>query len=122
MTKLDNEYISLMCNMSATASEYDMDEHDSPSVLSEIKEKLVVTDLINQMDIADGLKELLIISGFTLKSLLNTSASDLARILGINEYVAKILTDALNIKMIYGCHYKDIGNIQTCIRLIYQAD
>ena len=49
--------------MSATTSEDDMDEHDSPSVLSEIKEKLVVTDLINQMDIADGLKELLIISG-----------------------------------------------------------
>jgi len=122
MTKLNNEYILLMCNMSATASEDDMDEHDSPSVLSEIKEKLVVTDLINQMDIADGLKELLIISGFTLKSLLNTSASDLARILGIDEYVAKHLTDALNIKMIYGCHYKDIGDIQTCIRLINQVD
>src|SRR5215469_8734763 len=47
MTKLNNEYILLMCNMSATASEDDMDEHDSSSVLSEIK-KLVVTDLINR--------------------------------------------------------------------------
>ena len=100
MTKLNNEYILLMCNMSATASEDDMYEHDSPSVLSEIKEKLVVTDLINQMDIADGLKELLIISGFTLKSLLNTSASDLARILGIDVCVAKLVSDAVNNKKV----------------------
>ena len=71
------------------------DEHDSHSVLSGIKEKLVVTNLINQLDIADGLKELLISSGFTLKSLLNTSAPDLAKILGIDEYVAKLISDAV---------------------------
>ncbi|HYA84178.1 MAG TPA: hypothetical protein VEH06_12125 [Candidatus Bathyarchaeia archaeon] len=45
-----------------------MDEHVAPSVLSGIKEKLEVTDLINQLDIADGLKELLLSSSFTLKS------------------------------------------------------
>ncbi|MGA9149038.1 MAG: hypothetical protein WBZ36_00565 [Candidatus Nitrosopolaris sp.] len=61
-----------------------------------IKEKLAVTDLINQMDIADGLKELLIGSCFTLKSLLNASVSDLAKILGIDEYVSKIVSDAVN--------------------------
>jgi hypothetical protein len=71
-------------------------EHDSHSILSGIKEKLVVTDLINQLDIADGLKELLISSGFTLKSLLNTSAPDLAKILGIDQYVAKLITDAIS--------------------------
>ena len=72
------------------------DEHDSHSVLSGIKEKLVVTDLINQLDIANGLKELLISSGFTLESLLNTSAPDLAKILGIDEYVAKLICDAIS--------------------------
>jgi len=72
------------------------DEHDSHSVLSGIKEKLVVTDLINQLDIADGLKELLISGGFTLKLLLNTSAQDLAKILGIDQYVAKLISDAIS--------------------------
>ena len=60
------------------ATEDDLDEHASPSVLSSIKEKLIVTDLINQLDIADGLKELLLSSSFTLKSLLNATVSDLA--------------------------------------------
>jgi hypothetical protein len=50
--------------------------------------------LINRIEIADGLKELLICSGFTVKSLLNTSTSDFAKILGIDEYVAKLLSDA----------------------------
>ncbi len=71
-------------------------EHDSHSVLRGIKEKLVVTDLIKQLDIADGLKDLLISSGFTLKSLLNTSAPDLAKILGVDEYVAKLISDAVS--------------------------
>jgi hypothetical protein len=73
-------------------------------VLSGIKEKLVVflldheflLDLINQLDIANGLKKLLISSGFTLKSLLDTSALDLAKILGIDEYVAKLICDAIS--------------------------
>ena len=67
-------------------TECDMDV--APSVLSGIKEKLVITDLINQLDIADGLKELLLSSSFTSKSLLYASVSDLAKILGIDEYVA----------------------------------
>ena len=73
-----------------------IDEHVPPSVLSGIKEELLVRDLINRMEIADGLKELLISSGFTVKSLLDTSASDFAKILGIDEYVAKLLADAIN--------------------------
>ena len=51
-------------------------EYDPPSVLSGIKEEILVRDLINRIEIADGLKGLLISSGFTGKSLLNTSASD----------------------------------------------
>jgi Na+/glutamate symporter len=68
----------------------------APSVLSGIKEKLEVTDLINQLDIADGLKELLLSSSFTLKSLQNASVSDLAKTLGIDEHVAKLVSDAVN--------------------------
>ena len=78
------------------ATEDDMDEHVAPSVLSDIRERLEVTDLINQLDIADGLKELLLNSGFTLKSLLNASVSDLAKTLGIDEHVAKLVSDAVN--------------------------
>jgi len=42
------------------ATEDDIDEHIAPSVLNGIKEKLEVIDSINQLDIADGLKETLI--------------------------------------------------------------
>jgi len=77
-----------------SAAEDDMDEHVSPSVLTGIKG--TGTDLINQMQIADGLKELLISTGFTVKSLLSTSASDFAKILGIDEYVGQLLSDAVN--------------------------
>jgi phosphopantetheine adenylyltransferase len=78
------------------ATEDDMDEHVAPSVLNDIKEKLEVTDLINQLDIADGLKELLLNSSLTLKSLPSASVSDLAKTLGIDEHVAKLVTDAVN--------------------------
>ena len=50
---------------------------------------------INQLDIADGLKELLINHGFTLELLQNTSSiANLAETLCIDEYVAKIIIDA----------------------------
>jgi len=52
-------------------------------------------DLIDQLEIADGLKQLLLSKDFTLKSLLNASSSDLAKIPGIDEYVAKILSSAI---------------------------
>jgi hypothetical protein len=78
------------------ANEDDMHEHVPPSVLSDIKEKLAVRDLINQLDIADGLKQLLMRRSFTVKSLLNASTSDFAKILGIDEYVAKLVSDAVN--------------------------
>ena len=94
ITLLNDEVLILTYSMSAT-SEQEIDEHASLA-LNGIKEKLLVTDLIKEMDIADGLKELLISSGFTLKSLINTSASEFANILGIDQYVAKILSDAVN--------------------------
>ncbi|HXP52544.1 MAG TPA: hypothetical protein VN922_21505 [Bacteroidia bacterium] len=78
------------------ASEDELDEHISPSVLNDIKQEVMVIDLINQLDIADGLKELLLSSNFTFKSLLNTSTSNFALMLGIDHYVAKIISDAVN--------------------------
>ena len=49
-----------------------------PVDLKWIKQDLIKMDLINQLDIAYGLKNLLIDSTFTLKSLRNTPASELA--------------------------------------------
>ena len=49
---------------------------------------------INSLDIADGLKELLNKYGFTLNELLNMPSSKLARIFGIDKYVAQIIGNA----------------------------
>lgn len=51
-------------------------------------------DDIKDMSIADGLKELLIDYGFTSERLIRLSPSNLASILGIDAYVAKIIRDA----------------------------
>lgn len=71
-----------------------VDVHFSSTDLQNIKEHLIAIDIINQLDLADGLKELLIGNGFTLKSLLNMSTSELAEILAIDDYVAKLVSDA----------------------------
>ena len=52
------------------------------------------TVIINQLDVADGLRNLLISHGFTLKLLLSITSTDLAEILGIDEYVARMIIDA----------------------------
>ncbi|MGB6674849.1 MAG: hypothetical protein WBE34_20670 [Candidatus Nitrosopolaris sp.] len=66
--------------------------------MQSIKEKLIAADVINQLDIADGLKELPISNGFTLRLLLKTSTSQLAKSLGIDEYVAKFVHDTNHTK------------------------
>jgi len=53
-----------------------MNTHYSQSASQSIKEKLIAADIINQLDLADGLKELLISNGFTLRLLLKTSTSE----------------------------------------------
>jgi hypothetical protein len=73
----------------------EVDVHDLSIDLQCIKEELVTTDSINQLDIADGLKELLIRNRFTLKLLLDTPVSGLAKILGIDNYVANIISHAV---------------------------
>jgi len=49
---------------------------------------------ISELDIADGLKELLYEKKYDLNSLLQSDAASLADELGIEEYVAKIIIDA----------------------------
>ena len=75
-----------------TASTVDI--HDLPIDLQLIKEELTTIDSINQLDIADGLKKLLISKGFRLKLLLDTPVSGLAKMLGIDNYVASIIHHA----------------------------
>jgi hypothetical protein len=48
-------------------------------------------NMINHLDIAEGLKNMLISQGFNLQSLLIMRPPDLAEMLGIDEYVAKII-------------------------------
>ena len=79
--------------MNTTAAENKVDLH-YPIALQSIKEKLIAADIINQLDLADGLKELLISNGFTLRLVLKTSTSELAKIFGIDEYIAKLVSDA----------------------------
>jgi hypothetical protein len=49
---------------------------------------------IYDLDIADGLKELLYEKKYDLKSLLQFDAASVARELGIEEYVAKMIINA----------------------------
>ncbi len=51
-------------------------------------------DDIKDMSIADGLRAILIEYEFTSERLIRLSPSDLASILGIDEYVAKIIHNA----------------------------
>jgi hypothetical protein len=49
---------------------------------------------ISQLDIADGLKELLYEKKYDLNSLLQSDSATISNELGIEEYVAKLIIDA----------------------------
>ena len=49
---------------------------------------------INRLEIADGLKQLLLSNGYDLNSLLQAEPESLAQQLGIDEYIAKLVTKA----------------------------
>jgi hypothetical protein len=49
---------------------------------------------ILELPIADGLKELLTDYGFTRRRILSLQSCDLASILGIDDYIAKIIYNA----------------------------
>ena len=46
---------------------------------------------IHMLEIADGLKDALIHSGFTIESILNLGPGEIASTIGIDIYVAKII-------------------------------
>ena len=52
------------------------------------------SNVINHLDIAEGLKDALVRYGFNLESLLIMQPNNLAEILGIDEYVAKLIINA----------------------------
>jgi hypothetical protein len=49
---------------------------------------------VKELEIADGLKELLIDYDFIRRRILKLQSADLASILGIDKYVAKIICNA----------------------------
>ncbi|MGA9153120.1 MAG: hypothetical protein WBZ36_21290 [Candidatus Nitrosopolaris sp.] len=48
-------------------------------------------EIINQLDIPTGLKDLLINRGFTIEQLVNMKSNDIARDLNIDEDVARLI-------------------------------
>ena len=55
---------------------------------------------LSELDIADGLKELLYKKKYNLDSLLQSDAASVSGRLGIDEYVAKMIIDAAKRKAI----------------------
>lgn len=62
--------------------------------LQTIKQRQDTINFVNQLDLPTGLRELLIIRGFTLDLLLNMRPIDLAETLGIDRDVAEIVIHA----------------------------
>jgi hypothetical protein len=53
-------------------------------------------DAVDQLDIADGLKELLLAYGFRIELLKSMSSNEVADILGIDKYRAWIIINSVN--------------------------
>jgi hypothetical protein len=51
-------------------------------------------DWVQELDIADGLKQLLIDAGFTIESVIRLGYRDLSEILHIDAYVSKLIVEA----------------------------
>ena len=70
------------------------------SSLNSVRQESNVTDIqdIYYLDIADGLKELLITRGFTLELLSSMSSNELVEIFGIDQYVASIILNSAKTK------------------------
>jgi hypothetical protein len=92
--------------MSVTSRRNEVNIHSSSSIPDSLDNTLTRSEIleypdsdyndniINHLDIAEGLKDILVIHGFNLESLLIIRPHDLAEMLGIDEYVAKIIIDA----------------------------
>jgi hypothetical protein len=90
--------------MSASSRRNEVNIHSSSSIPASLGNTLTRSEIleypdsddnmINHLDIAEGLKNMLISQGFNLESLLMMRPPDLAEMLGIDEYVAKIIIGA----------------------------
>ena len=89
--------------MSITSKRNEVNIHSSSLTdsLDSLTQSQIIEDydnnndnVINHLDIADGLKNTLVSHRFKLESLLIIRPGDLAQTLGIDEYVAKIITDS----------------------------
>ncbi|MGB6591879.1 MAG: hypothetical protein WBE68_10270 [Candidatus Nitrosopolaris sp.] len=52
-------------------------------------------EIINQLDIPTGLKDLLISRGFTIEQLVNMKSNDIAKVLNIDEDVVRLIGAAV---------------------------
>jgi hypothetical protein len=55
------------------------------------KQTIIIDERINNLKIPKGLIESLNNAGFTIEMILNSRSSDIAQILGIDDYVAQII-------------------------------
>jgi hypothetical protein len=62
-------------------------------------QKSLMQDFVNQLDIADGLKQLLISRDISLKDLLHISYSELGEYLDIDDFVARLIIFAIKNKI-----------------------
>ena len=53
----------------------------------------IVSDWVKDLDIADGLKQLLIDAGFTIESVIRLGYRDLSEMLHIDPYVSKLIVE-----------------------------
>ena len=56
---------------------------------------IIYIDAVDQLDIADGL-ELLLAYSFRIELLKSMSSKDLAELLGIDKYIARIIINSIN--------------------------
>src|ERR1051325_6746836 len=89
--------------MGITSRRNEVDTFLSPNSLHNLTQSLAIEaydanededNVINKLDIAEGLKDALVRCGFRLDSLLTIQPNNLAEILGIEEYVAKLIISA----------------------------
>ena len=62
----------------------------------------------HQLDIADGLKELLLNKNYDLNFLLQSEPSSLATELGIDEYVVKLVIDAAKRHILHNGYFQKL--------------
>jgi hypothetical protein len=64
------------------------------TILQQQPQLLSYIDSVDQLDVAEGLKELLLTYSFKLELLQSMSSSVLGEILGIDKYVARIIINS----------------------------